>query len=69
MNVRISLRVFAFATALWLSTPHLALAQTAVKPPLIHGQLRLPEFAALTDKASEVVNVSLDPRLLDPRND
>jgi hypothetical protein len=64
MNVRISLRVFAFATALWLTTPHLALAQATAKPPLIHGQLRLPEFAALSDKASEVVNVTLDPRLL-----
>lgn len=64
MNVRISLRVFAFATALWLTTPHLAQAQAAAKPPLIHGQLRLPEFASLTDKASEVVSVTLDPRLL-----
>ena len=28
------------------------------------GQLRLPEFAALADKASESVNVTLDSKLL-----
>jgi hypothetical protein len=40
-----------------------ALAQS--KPsPVIRGQLLLPEFAALADKASEVVNVTLDHKLL-----
>jgi len=35
------------------------------KPPApIRGQLLLPEFAALTDKASETVNVTLDHNLL-----
>jgi len=33
-------------------------------PPMAKGQLRLPEFAALTDKASESVAVTLDPQLL-----
>jgi hypothetical protein len=33
-------------------------------PPLAKGQLRLPEFATLADKASESVAVSLDPQLL-----
>ena len=33
------------------------------KPPL-RGQLLLPEFAALADKASETVNVTLDANLL-----
>jgi hypothetical protein len=33
-------------------------------PPLAKGQLRLPEFAALAEKASESVAVSLDPQLL-----
>jgi hypothetical protein len=32
--------------------------------PLAKGQLRLPEFAALTDRASESVAVTLDPQLL-----
>src|SRR5690349_5319311 len=64
MNLRKSLPVLAFATALWLATPPVAQAQSAAKAPLIHGQLQLPEFASLTDKASEVVNVTLDPRLL-----
>ena len=63
MNVRFSFRLFAFATALWLAPP-LVQAQAAVKPVLIRGQLQLPEFAALADKASEVVNVTLDSRLL-----
>jgi hypothetical protein len=38
-----------------------ALAQA---PPLSKGQLRIPEFAALADKASESVNVTLDANLL-----
>ncbi|HUQ08853.1 MAG TPA: DUF4252 domain-containing protein [Steroidobacteraceae bacterium] len=68
MNVRISLRVFAFATALWLAAPSSALAQAQPKPqprPVpLRGQLLLPEFASLADKASEVVNVTLDSQLL-----
>jgi Domain of unknown function (DUF4252) len=60
MNARIFLCV-----ALLLAAPGLAQSQAAGKaaaPP--RGQLQLPEFAALTDKASEVVNVTLDSRLL-----
>jgi hypothetical protein len=34
------------------------------KPALLRGQLALPEFAALADKASETVNVTLDPNIL-----
>jgi hypothetical protein len=70
MNVRISLRVFAFAIALWLAAPSSVLAQAqpkpqpAPKPIQLRGQLRLPEFSALADKASEVVNVTLDSQLL-----
>lgn len=63
MNVRYSFRLFAFATALWLAPP-VVLAQAAARPAPIRGQLQLPEFAALADKASEVVNVTLDSRLL-----
>lgn len=37
-------------------------AQNAPRPG--RGQLQLPEFAALADKAAEVVNVTLDSRLL-----
>jgi hypothetical protein len=33
-------------------------------PPLAKGQLRLPQFAALTDRATESVTVTLDPQLL-----
>jgi hypothetical protein len=68
MNVFVSLRVFAFATTLWLASPALAQAQakprSAANPGPLHGQLLLPEFATLADKASEVVNVTLDSRLL-----
>ena len=70
MNVRISLRVFAFATALWLAAPSPALAQAqpkpqpAAKPVPLRGQLLIPEFATLADKADEVVNVTLDSQLL-----
>lgn len=39
-----------------------ALAQQ--RPALLRGQLDLPEFAALADKASETVNVTLDPNIL-----
>ena len=59
MNARI------FIAVLLLASPGLAQSQATAKaaaPP--RGQLQLPEFAALTDKASEVVNVTLDSRLL-----
>lgn len=39
-----------------------ALAQQ--KPALVRGQLDLPEFATLAEKASETVNVTLDPGIL-----
>ena len=56
MNARIALRLAApCLMALGLASP--ALAQTK-------GQLRLPEFAALADKASEMVTVTMDPKLL-----
>jgi Domain of unknown function (DUF4252) len=45
---------------LMLAAP--AIAQQ--KPALLRGQLALPEFAALADKASETVNVTLDPNIL-----
>jgi Domain of unknown function (DUF4252) len=48
-------RVAIYLTALLLASP--ALAQ-------INGQLRLPQFAALTDKATESVTVTLDSQLL-----
>jgi hypothetical protein len=67
MNVRHSFRLFAFATALWLAAPSLSLAQAqtqASDSAMLRGQLRLPEFSSLSSKASEVVNVTLDPRLL-----
>jgi hypothetical protein len=51
MNARIGLTI----AALLLAGP--AFAQTK-------GQLQLPEFAALSDKASESVNVTLDASLL-----
>jgi hypothetical protein len=41
-----------------------ALACTAPAFAQIKGQLRLPEFASLADKASESVNVTLDSQLL-----
>jgi len=53
MNARIALCL----TALLIAAP--ALAQ---QPP--KGLLRIPEFAALADKASESVNVTLDSALL-----
>ena len=36
----------------------------AQSPSLAKGQLRIPEFASLADKASESVNVTLDANLL-----
>lgn len=64
MKFQVVCRVFALVTALWLSSPSGAQAQSAAKPAPLRGQLVLPEFAALTNSASEVVNVTLDPRLL-----
>src|SRR3990170_2458907 len=66
MNARVALCFIAKSlaamslAALWLGAP--AFAQN----PRVHlkGQLRLPEFAALTAKASETVNVTLDASLL-----
>jgi phage tail protein X len=57
-------RIFACVAALLLAAPGLAQSQAAKPPAPLRGQLLLPEFAALTDKASEVVNVTLDSRLL-----
>jgi hypothetical protein len=71
MNLRIFLRVgaaAALALGLALIAPAPALAQA--KPPAaaraapLRGQLLLPEFATLADHASEVINVTLDQRLL-----
>ena len=59
MISRISSCVLLCLGALLLAGP--ACAQS--KPPL-KGQLMLPEFAALADKASESVNVTLDANLL-----
>jgi len=39
-------------------------AAQAVAPAPLKGQLRIPEFASLADKASESVNVTLDSQLL-----
>jgi hypothetical protein len=56
MNARLVLRLAApCLLALGFASP--ATAQTK-------GQLRLPEFAALADKASESVTVTLDQKLL-----
>jgi hypothetical protein len=65
----------AFTAGLAAPAPALAQAQTQAQTqaqaqarPLaaapLRGQLRLPEFAKLTEKASEVVSVTLDSRLL-----
>jgi hypothetical protein len=48
------------AALLMLAGP--AFAQTRVA--LTRGKLQLPDFATLTDKATETVNVTLDSRLL-----
>jgi Domain of unknown function (DUF4252) len=58
MNIRLVNTRVTFAALLLMSAG--AFAQTAIPK----GQLRLPEFAALADKASESVNVTLDQRLL-----
>src|SRR5687767_1725327 len=48
-----------------LLTAFLAIAGAAhAQAPNIKGQLRIPEFAGLAEKASESVNVTLDSRLL-----
>ena len=55
----------AFVFALALSAPAITQAQTRpANPAPLRGQLLLPDFASLSDKASEVVNVTLDQRLL-----
>jgi Domain of unknown function (DUF4252) len=54
-------RAWLCVAALLMSSQ--AYAQT--KPPApLRGQLSLPDFAALADKASETVNVTLDQKLL-----
>lgn len=64
MNPCLYLRVIALAMAGWLAAPTFAQAQTSATAAPLHGQLKLPEFSALARKASEVVNVNFDPRLL-----
>lgn len=63
MISRTTARALLCGAALYLLAP-LAQAQAAKPPPALRGQLNLPEFAKLTEKASEVVNVTLDSRLL-----
>lgn len=69
MKPALTARNFVFAATLMLgwglaaSAPAQAQAKTATAAPL-RGQLQLPEFAKLTEKASEVVSVTLDSRLL-----
>jgi hypothetical protein len=53
-------RVFILVSALLAASPSLA----QDKPQRLRGQLDLPEFASLADKASETVNVTLDSSLL-----
>ena len=66
MNASKILRAFAAAATLCLAAPALAQAQArpAQAAAPLRGQLLLPEFTALADSASEVVNVTLDSRLL-----
>ena len=65
MISRMTFRALACGAALWLCAPAPSLAQAPpAKAAPLRGQLLMPEFAALTDKASEVVNVTLDSRLL-----
>jgi len=65
MIYRKYLRALCLGAALWLTmTPAPALAQAAQQSAPLRGQLLLPEFTTLADKASEVVNVTLDSRLL-----
>jgi hypothetical protein len=59
MISRIAGCVLACLVAWLLASP----AGAQSKPPL-KGQLMLPEFATLADKASETVNVTLDANLL-----
>jgi hypothetical protein len=54
------MKYLVMCLGLMLAAP--AVAQQ--KPALLRGQLALPEFAALADKASETVNVTLDPNIL-----
>lgn len=56
MNARLALALGVWSL-LALGVPNPAQAQT-------RGQLVLPEFAALAEKASEAVTVTLDPKLL-----
>jgi hypothetical protein len=51
-------------TLIALTLATVAAAAPAADPLILKGQLRLPEFAALADKASESVNVTLDSQLL-----
>lgn len=58
MKTRVTKAWFGCLAALLVASP--GFGQTT----LAKGQLRLPEFAALTDKASEAVTVTLDQQLL-----
>jgi Domain of unknown function (DUF4252) len=49
---------------LWIALGLATLATAASAADPVKGQLRIPEFAALADKASETVNVTLDSQLL-----
>src|SRR5687767_14049787 len=60
MKLRHPIRVLFCCVALLAAAP--AFAQK--KPALLRGQLDLPEFATLADKASESLNVTLDSSLL-----
>jgi hypothetical protein len=64
MSPRLCLRLIALAAAWWIAAPTFVQAQASATAAPLHGQLRLPEFASLAKKASEVVNVNFDPRLL-----
>jgi hypothetical protein len=66
MKALIQARILACAAALLVAAPALAQHRMAESraAPASRGQLLLPEFAALADKASETVNVTLDQRLL-----
>jgi hypothetical protein len=52
------------ARALLCLVALLAAAPAMAQKPLLRGQLAIPEFSALADKASESVNVTLDANLL-----
>ena len=65
------LRKFRTATSCWSLGAWLCLgvllasqACAQQKPTLLRGQLDLPEFAALSEKASETLNVTLGPSIL-----